>query len=180
MKKKVPVKIEDSHRIINAGPLVLISASLGDAATVTPIAWAMPASGSPKLMAVAFAHKRYSLELLVKAKCFCINVPDVTLEDRVMFCGKNSGRDTDKFAETGLTPLPCDKICSIYVDECIAHIECAVYDTFPAGDHTIVLGEAVNAFADEGFINEHGVVNLDRYSPLHHLGGKYFTSLKPV
>jgi len=180
MKKKHPIEIKNSHRIINAGPLALITASHLDSTTITPIAWTMPASSSPKLIAVAFAHKRFSLELLLASGGFCINIADETIIDDIMICGKNSGRNINKFHETDLTAVKCNKIDTSYIDECIAHIECTVYDTYKAGDHTIVIGEVVDSYSDEDFILENGIINLEKYSPLHHLGGSAFTSLKKI
>jgi flavin reductase (DIM6/NTAB) family NADH-FMN oxidoreductase RutF len=180
MKTKYPIEIQKSHRIINPGSLAIITTSFGDDSTIAPIAWAMPASNSPKLMAIAFNHNRYSLELLLQSHCFCINIADESILNDIMFCGKNTGRNVNKFKETSLTPVECNKIKTSYIDQCIAHIECSVRETSKAGDHTIVIAEVVDAYSDEDFLNDNDVVNLEKYSPIHHLGGNSFSSLKKI
>ena len=180
MKKKVTIPVKDSHRLVNAGALALISASYEGSSTITPIAWHMPVSSNPKLFAAAFAHKRYSLELALASGCFCINIPGASLKEQVLICGKNSGRDMDKFKETGLTAVKCNKIPSLYVSECIAHIECSVTETFSAGDHTIVIGMAVDAYSDESLLTDKGIIDIENFEPLHHLGGVHFAALKKI
>jgi hypothetical protein len=61
----------------------------------------------------------------------------------VDWCGVVSGRDVDKFAETGLTPGPALAVQSPIVQECPLNIECRVTRTLPLGSHTLFLAEVV-------------------------------------
>lgn len=172
--KKIEIPVKDSHRIINPGPVVLVSASHGDASTIATVAWHMPVSSWPKLIALALAAKRYTLELVEASGCFCVNLPDYSLLERVVFCGTYSGRDIDKFRETGFTPVPCGKIPTLGIGECVAHIECRLNDVLTAGDHRIVVGEVVAAGAEENLFNRDGVIDITRVRLIHHLGGSHF------
>ena len=178
MKNKIDIPVKDSHRIINPGPVILLTASHGDSTTISAIAWHMPVSSYPKLVALALANKRYTLELIEKSGCFCINLPDYSLLEKVVFCGTYSGRDVDKFRETSLTPGPCLTIGTPCIDECRAHLECRVVQNIEAGDHHIITGEVLRACADENVFDQNGILDPGRIELIHHLGGSHFGILR--
>jgi flavin reductase (DIM6/NTAB) family NADH-FMN oxidoreductase RutF len=92
-----------------------------------------------------------------------------------LFCGRMSGRDHDKFKETGLTQMPAKKVRAPIIKECIAHLECMLNNQFTTGDHTIFIGEIVEAYADkEAFTDEY---NLKKAKMVFHLGGNDFATL---
>ncbi len=176
--KEIPIK--DSHRLLNAGNVILVSAQNGDQKTITPVAWQMPVSSNPKLFAIALGHKRYCLELIKKSNCFCINIPDAKLIDAINICGSHSGRDIDKCKEAKLTPAKCTKVDCFYIKECIAYLECEVYKFIEVGDHTIVVGEVKTAHGVDGLLTADGVYDTDKFQIINHLGGDYFAMLKLV
>lgn len=49
-----------------------------------------------------------------------------------------AGSSTDKFAEIGWAPSPATG--SPWIDGAVAHIDCELRDTFPGGDHSIIVG----------------------------------------
>lgn len=174
---KTSIAIKDSHRIINAGSLILVCSSFENRSTISTIAWHMPVSASPKLVAIALAHNRFTLELLEQSQAFSINVPTMDLLEAVKYCGSKSGRDVNKFKETGLTPVLCQEIQGNYIDECIANIECSLYNIHDAGDHKIVVGKVEAAHTESGFLTKENVIDLDRTKLIQHLGGKHFATL---
>ena len=40
---------------------------------------------------------------------------------------RESGRDHDKFRETGLTPIPSAQVRPVSIAECPIHVECRIY-----------------------------------------------------
>jgi flavin reductase (DIM6/NTAB) family NADH-FMN oxidoreductase RutF len=92
-------------------------------------------------------------------------------------CGRSSGKTSDKFSETGLTPLPARKVKAPIVKECIAHLECKLRSQFKTGDHTIFIGEIVEAYADKGVFTDK--YDVDKARMLFHLGGNVFATLDP-
>ncbi len=174
MKKKSAIPVEHSNRILNAGSIVLLTATFEKLSTISTIAWQMPVSKSPGLIALSIFNKGYSLELIKKSKIFCINLPDSSLLNKVRFCGSHSGRDINKFNATGLTPLKCKEINTFFIDECVAHIECSLSEVFDSGDHKIVIGKVVSSYIDELLFNKNCVIDLNRIQLIHHLGGNHF------
>ncbi len=178
MSNFINIPIKDSHRLLNAGNVILVSAQKGDKRTITSVAWQMPVSGSPKLVSIALGHKRYCLELIKHSNCFCINIPDVKLIDAVNYCGTYSGRDVDKCKEAKLTPIKCSTIECFYINECVGFLECEVHKLVEAGDHTIVIGEVKAASAVDGLLTPDGVFETEKFQIINHLGGNYFAELK--
>jgi flavin reductase (DIM6/NTAB) family NADH-FMN oxidoreductase RutF len=85
--------------------------------------------------------------------------------------------ETDKFQETGLTPLPARKVKPPIIKECVAHLECKLHSQFATGDHTIFVGEIVEAYADkEVFTDKY---DLEKAKLIFHLGGNDFATLEP-
>jgi flavin reductase (DIM6/NTAB) family NADH-FMN oxidoreductase RutF len=116
---------------------------------IIAVSFCMPVSKIPPLIACAIGKQAFSASLIEASGEFVVNVPSGELEKEVYFCGYHSGRDTDKFKETGLTPFPGKTVKVPSIDECIAAMECAVKDIFITGDKKLFVGEVVEAYAEE-------------------------------
>lgn len=63
------------------------------------------------------------------------------------FCGSRSGKNVDKIAQLNLKTEPASVINVPRLAGCVANLECRVVSRYPAGDHTLFLGEVVAADA---------------------------------
>lgn len=178
--KKIEIPLSRSNRLINYGPVVLVSTQSGGKRNILPIAWVTPISHKPPILCISVSLANYSNKLIKESKEFVVNVPGKELISKVEYCGGVSGKDTDKFKESGLTPVNSKKIKAPTVDECLAHLECKVIDIVEAGDHTIFLGEVLFPSAVSHFLDKDYLVNLKKVNTLHHLGRGEFGSLKEV
>ena len=88
------------------------------------IAWIMPVSADPPMLVFAIRKERHSYGLLKEAKEFVVNIAGFDLAGQVLYCGRQSGKDGDKFEATGLTVREARKVSAPIVGECVAHIEC--------------------------------------------------------
>ncbi|MBN1163809.1 MAG: flavin reductase family protein [Candidatus Krumholzibacteriota bacterium] len=122
---------------------------IGRKSNIMAVSFCMPVSKEPPLIACAIAKEAYSCELIKETGEFIVNVPPPELEPRIYYCGFHSGRDVDKFAETGLTPRPARRVKVPFIDECLAHMECRVKQAMETGDKMLFVGEVVEAYADE-------------------------------
>ena len=70
---------------------------------------------------------------------FVINLVSKELTRAMDWCGVRSGRDFDKFAETGLTPVPSEKVKCPSIEESPISLECRVKDIkeMPTHDDTL-------------------------------------------
>lgn len=76
---------------------------------------------------IAIRPATYTFQLLDMVEEFVIAVPTIDLVDAVAYCGKQSGRATDKFAATSMTPFPSRYVAPPSIQECPVNIECRIY-----------------------------------------------------
>jgi flavin reductase (DIM6/NTAB) family NADH-FMN oxidoreductase RutF len=175
VKHEIPMS--KSYRLLYPRPVVLVSCM--DTETGKPnlitIAWAVPLSISPPTVGILVAPKRYSHELIEKSREFTINVPTMAILEKVVKCGKVSGRTHDKFAEFGLTPIPGRKVSAPAVKECVAHIECRLANSIKVGDHTLFVGEVLAAYSDEHAFDG-DFIDVKNVKQIFQIGGNLFTT----
>jgi flavin reductase (DIM6/NTAB) family NADH-FMN oxidoreductase RutF len=175
------VNVSGAYRLIHPKLAVLLTcADKEGKANIITLAWTMPVSMNPPLIAVSISPRRHSHKMIEETKEFVINVPTMEIVKETLFCGRRSGRNLDKFKETKLTPLPAKTVKAPIIKECVAHLECALYKQVPAGDHTLFIGEIKDAYADENLFSQE--YNLRRAKLIFHVGGNRFTTAhaKPI
>ena len=109
------------------------------------VGWAMPASGSPPMFAVAIVPKRYTAQAINHSKCFTVTFPTEDMAGETLFFGTHSGHDLDKLKEVKLKTEPASKIDSVIFSDAVANFECTLHDQFTAGDHIVFVGKVVAA-----------------------------------
>lgn len=178
MSAKTSVKLPLATRLLHPMHTVLVSC-VGKAGkpNITTVAWAMPTSGNPPLIAISFAPGRHSHTIIEESQEFIVNIPTLELLQAVLACGAFSGRSFDKFKKANLTPIPGKMVKAPAISECIAHIECTVEDQFKTGDHTVFVGRIVEAYADMGVFAES--YDIKKARMLYHVGGNNFAILDP-
>jgi len=110
---------------------------------IITLGWAMCTSHSPPMLAISVGHTRHSLKNISDAGEFVLAFPSAAQAEAALFCGASSGRDVDKFAESGLEPLPALKVEPPLVADACANFECTVVDACESGDHRIFIGRVV-------------------------------------
>jgi len=147
---KVEVEKEGIFEMLYPAPVILVTSVDGEGRpNIITLAWAMPTSYDPPMVALAVRPERYSYGLIKEAGEFVVNVPTRGLLGAVMACGTTSGRTVDKFRQAGLTPSPAKRVKPPIIEECIAHLECRLVDEVPTGSHRLLIGLVVAAYADE-------------------------------
>lgn len=174
--KKVKTHLFNAYRIMHPMHTVLVTCidKTGKANIIT-LAWAMPTSINPPLIAISIRSTRHSYKLIQETGEFVVNIPTMKIVKETLFCGRRSGRSYDKFKETKLTPLPAKTVKAPIIKECVAHLECKLRQTFTTGDHDIFVGEVTEAYADENSFKEE--FDLEKAKLIYHLGGNKFTTL---
>jgi flavin reductase (DIM6/NTAB) family NADH-FMN oxidoreductase RutF len=174
--RKVSVHPSSASRLLHPMHTVLVSCvGKRGRPNIITLAWAMPTSINPPLVAISIAPRRHSHALIEETKQFVVNIPTMNILKETLFCGRRSGKEHDKFKETNLTPLHAKKVKPPIIKECVAHLECKLHSQFTTGDHTILIGEIVEAYADkEAFTDKY---NLKNAKMIFHIGGDEFATL---
>jgi len=143
--------------------------------------------GEPPCVAVSLRKATYSHGCITARKAFTVNVATEMHVREADYFGIASGKNTDKFAVTGLTPIRSDLVDAPYIAEFPLILECRLAHTFELGLHTQFVGEIVDVKVDEAIL-EGDSPNIEKVKPLiyatqmrryygigKHLGDGYVT-----
>lgn len=109
-------------------------------------------SFDPPMLGIGVHPKRHSYQLLKEIRDFGVNIPTVKLVNEVNICGTVSGRNVNKFKESGLTQMKPKIIKSVLIEECPVNFECKVTQELSfGGSHNWFVGEVVVAYQADGY-----------------------------
>lgn len=176
---KIEINKQNASRLINCGPVILVASGYKDKSNITTCAWSMPLSKNPALLGIALSKKHFSSELINLSSQFVVNIPEWKLLDKVMLCGSVSGRNADKFKESGFTKEKANSLMAApKISECAASLECSLVEAKEIGDHYLFVGEIIYAEAENSlFVDDFW--NTDKVELIFHLGGKFFFKSSP-
>lgn len=106
---------------------------------------------------------------------FTINLTTAEMARATDWAGVRSGKDFDKWKETGLTPLPGEMVKSPTIEQSPLSIECRVKNISLLGSHAMILAEVLNVRADEQYLDpETGVFSLEKAGLMAYSHGHYY------
>ena len=95
--------------------------------------------------------------------------------------GVKSGRDYDKWKETGLTPVAGVAVSCPHIAESPVSIECRVKTVMPLGSHDMFIAEVVNVLAKESLFDpETDAFMLEKAGLINYTHGHYYTQGEPL
>ena len=134
--------------------VVMVTTRLGSKDNVLPIDWHIPVSFQPKYYAICLESHNHSAHIIRQSGAFVVNFVDATLEEKILLCGRVSGKEADKFALSGLQRSEAQTVNAPVLVEAIGHLECRVTEEKTWGDHTIFVGEVLRTNMEEGKVRE--------------------------
>jgi flavin reductase (DIM6/NTAB) family NADH-FMN oxidoreductase RutF/nitroreductase len=137
-------------------------------------AWAGICNSNPLSIAVSMRPATYSHGNVTESKSFTVNIPSAELAKYVDYAGRFSGKDVDKFEETGLTPVKGEFVNAPYVKEFPIVIECELTEFHDLGSHRQFIGKVIDVKADEAILDSAGKVNVNLLNPIIYGGGNYY------
>jgi flavin reductase (DIM6/NTAB) family NADH-FMN oxidoreductase RutF len=146
--RKRSLPLGEVYRLIEPGPVVLVSTALEGRANVMTMSWLTMMEFEPPLVGCVISDRNYSYGILRKTRACAINIPTVELSALVVGCGNTSGRKIDKFATFGLTPVPAALVAAPLIAECYANLECRVFDARMLARYSFFVLEVVKAWID--------------------------------
>ena len=155
-------------------PAVLVSCgATPEEYNMLTVAWTGTVCTTPPMCYISVRPERHSYAVIRRTGEFVINLTTRSMARATDWCGVRSGRDFDKFRETGLTPVPAERVAAPLIAEAPVSIECR--QVLPLGTHDMFLAEVVNVQADEAYIDPAtGRFCLERAEPIVYSHGEYF------
>lgn len=117
------------------------------------IAWTGTICSDPAMLFISVRPSRFSYPILLRTMEFTLNLTTVEMARATDWVGVRSGRDFDKWKETGLTPLPGEMVASPTIAEAPLSIECRVKEVVRLGTHDMFIADVLNVRADERWID---------------------------
>ena len=132
---------------------------------VMTIAWGGICCSKPAAVTISLRKATYTYGCIMERGAYTISVPSEKYVAEADYFGIVSGRNTDKFKATGLTPVRSGKVDAPYVDEFPLIIECNVIHIHEIGLHTQFIGEIADIKADKHILNTKGLPRMDKVAP---------------
>lgn len=165
-------------------PLPAVLVTCGDTPdewTMLTVAWTGTICTDPAMCYISVRPERASYPILERCMEFTINLTTAAMARATDWAGVRSGRDYDKWKETGLTPLPGEKVKSPTIEESPLAVECRVKRIERLGSHSMFIAEVVGVRADSRYIDpETGRFNLEEAGLIAYSHGVYHELGKAV
>jgi flavin reductase (DIM6/NTAB) family NADH-FMN oxidoreductase RutF len=172
MLRKRRLPLGAVYRVIEPGPVVLLTTAHKGRRNAMPMSWHTMMEFEPPLIGCIVSERNYSFGLLTASRECVINVPTVPLMSKTVACGNCSGRSKDKLAAFDLTPVPAASVGAPLIEECPVNLECKVIDTRLVRKYNFFVLEVVAAWQAPG---------RTALRTFHHLGGgKFMTAGRTV
>ncbi|MDE7397584.1 MAG: flavin reductase family protein [Muribaculum sp.] len=139
------------------------------------VAWTGTICTDPAMCYISVRPSRHSYDLIRQTMEFTINLTTKLMAKATDWAGVKSGRDFDKWEQTGLTPVAGEKVSSPYIAESPLSIECRVRDIIHLGSHDMFIADVINVLADESLLDqESGAFRLDNAGLIAYSHGRYY------
>jgi len=124
--------------------LYVVGSRAGDRRNGMTLNWATQLASDPKLVGISVEHAAFTHELVTEGRVFSVSIVD--REDRAIVRKFTKPVDVDTAAHTlngfpyhdGVTGAPI-------LDQAVAYLDCEVRQAVDLGDHTLFIGEIVDA-----------------------------------
>jgi flavin reductase (DIM6/NTAB) family NADH-FMN oxidoreductase RutF len=133
--------------------------------------WVGVCSSKPASVMTCLRGATYTFGNIMERKAFTVNIPSESFAYEAAYVGRVSGRDVDKFAKAGLTPVKSALVDAPYIKEFPLVIECRLKQTIELGSHTMFIGEIMDVKADPSVLSEEGAPAMEKLKPFVYSPG---------
>ncbi len=159
-------------------PLPAALVSCGDydgESNLLTVAWTGTICTNPPMLYISVRPERYSHSIIRRNMEFTLNLTTAAMAKATDWCGVRSGRDYDKWAQTGLTPERGVKVASPAIAEAPLSIECRVREIISLGSHDMFIADVLNVMADSRYIDpDTGAFDLAASGLIAYAHGGYY------
>lgn len=161
----------DARRMLNPGPVAIVTTAWRGVANAAPIAWCAPLSIAPPMVGIVVHPHRHTADMIRFSDGFAINIPGPKLLKQTAFLGTQTGLNNNKLEASGLELFSPLSIDAPLIEGCLAWIECTLADVVRTGDHSLFVGNVVKVQADDEAYAQQWLLKERDFSPLTFIGG---------
>jgi flavin reductase (DIM6/NTAB) family NADH-FMN oxidoreductase RutF len=167
----------ESLRLLNGGPVALLTTAWRTKNDVMPVIWHTPLSRVPPLIGVVVHPSRQTHDMIRFSEQFALNFPARDMLNHTQYFGVVSGENVGKLELSKLATRRASQIDAPLIESCVAWIECALQDSYRVGDHTLFVGQVLVTEAEEDAFDSVWRIEDPDYRPLHYLGSDLYATL---
>jgi len=165
MSNKIQIKVNTTLYpvpvvLISSGTVLNTEDGVEDGFNVFSLNRISSCNAEPPMMAISIRPGRASHDIIDRLGDFVVNIPWPAMEIVSDFVGTTTIRETDKWAETGLTRLEPTLVQAPLLAECPVNIECRVVERVRLPSHTLFIAEVVAIHADAAVLDDRGEVDF--------------------
>ena len=157
-------------------PLPAVIVSCGETKeeyNATTVAWTGTLCTEPPMCYVSLRKTRLSHSIISRTRHFVINITTEQMCRATDWCGVRSGRDFNKFEQTGLTPIQAPDLKAPYIEESPLCVECEVVEVRELGSHDMFIADIVSVDVEESLIDAKGRLDLNSAELVSYSHGEY-------
>ena len=167
----------DPFTMLSPVPAVMVSCcdTAADAKpNIITIAWVGTVNSDPPMVSISVQKRRYSYDMIDRSGEFVVNLVGTKQCKAMDYCGVKSGRDTDKWADCGYTPVKVEGLeYAPAIAECPGYLACKVRQTIELGSHVMFIGEVMSCGVQEELFDADGSMHLERAELVTKAHGVY-------
>ena len=149
--------------VLHPHPVLIIGSYDADGKpNIMNAAWGGVCCSDPPCVSVSLRAATLTYHNIMRAEAFTVGIPSERHVTEADYVGLVSGRDHDKFRETGLTPVKSEKVNAPLVAEFPFSLECRLLEHHKLGLHTLFIGEVVGIQADEDVLSPRGLPDIEK------------------
>jgi len=159
--------------------VALIGAKKREQTNFMSCAWHTALSFDPPLFGVLISKKRFTHQVIAKAKEFTVNF--IRAEQVLLSAqyGRKSGFDLVKTDTFPVKLSPSTIIQSPVIADAYVCFECRLTEIRTYGDHDLFVGKVLAIHEEENSFNEQGVLDPQKIHPLLYLGSDFYITIDP-
>ncbi len=162
-------------------PAVMVSCALpGQKPNIVTIAWAGTVNSDPPMCSISVRKERFSHGIIRDSGEFVINLCGQDQLKKMDFCGVKSGRETDKFAACGFTPVSVPGFTAPAIGECPLYLACRVVSVQELGSHDLFLGKVEQMGVRPSLMDEAGRIDYAKADLVAYNHGNYYALGEPL
>ena len=174
-----PVPLNKAYRLLNHGPVVLVSSAHGGVTNVMAAAWSMPLDFDPPKVTVVIDKTTQTRSLVEASGTFALNIPCRAMAAQTLGVGTDSAKTVpDKLARHGVSTFQVDGDDVPLVQRCVGWLACRVIpEPHNQQAYDLFIGEVVAAWADSRVFSDghwHFEEAPEELRTLHYVAGGQF------
>jgi flavin reductase (DIM6/NTAB) family NADH-FMN oxidoreductase RutF len=156
-----------AQTILLPSPVLIIGTYSPDGKpNIMNAAWGGIASSKPPCISVSLREATLSYHNIKQTEAFTVNIPSEKFLKEADYVGIVSGREHDKFSETGLTAEKSKLVNAPIVKEFPYALECKLIEQIDLGLHTMFIGEILGMVADSEVLNTKQIPDIEKVRPM--------------